>query len=783
MLRRPGPPPCLASLLIALGAAPVAHAAQDVRGPLPARAAGMSAAVTGSANAAGLPEGALSPPPLERPWHDVDGEGRLWTRGTTYKASFDADGFTYVPFLGSDAPRIWPVRMRLVAAERGGVPLALETAEVTREGDRVVLDRGPVRVLYDTALDGVEQSFAFERAPEGTGDLVLRMEVETDLAARVDGAGFRFDADRGGVQYGAATAFDGAGRGLGLAATHTGDGIEVVVPASFVDAAEGTLLVDPLITTFVLEPVNATHAFPDAAFDVTNDRWCVVCQEDFAGSDADIISWFVDGTTYARSGSGFVDGTTIAWRTPAVANQNFDDVFCVVAATETTAANNIVARYRDATTGAFQPPFIVEFGASFDAAFPDIGGDSFATSFDSYFMVVWERDDGTNRDVVGVVMDSAGNFVGSKFEIAAEPGRSEQKPAISKSTGNPVLQARFNVAWIESPHGDTSGSVHCRQYTFLGNPVSGPFEVWPTSGAREVDVSCLLDLSTGPPNFDQLYLVTWDEDFGPDRDVIVAMCAGAERKDRRSLWGLEGVPFEPDQRRPAVAATDDQWIVAYFEGGMGFFAGIYGAVLDPVGDLLGLTEARVQYQDDISTAVALCTAYSGGGISSDDALALWTRPDTTGNDLMAGIHRTTTTRAAGAQYCVPNPNSTGDRGFLVATGDQGATSPKTLVASQLPPFSVGFFLSAETFGFTPNPAGSQGNLCLSGPIGRYSGSAANSGPDGVISLTIDPAAIQTPLGPVAAVAGDTWYFQAWHRDSVGGTSTSNFTNAVQMPIQ
>jgi hypothetical protein len=41
---------------------------------------------------------------------DQPGDGATWARGRTYKASFDAAGVTYIPFLGSNAPRNFPVR-------------------------------------------------------------------------------------------------------------------------------------------------------------------------------------------------------------------------------------------------------------------------------------------------------------------------------------------------------------------------------------------------------------------------------------------------------------------------------------------------------------------------------------------------------------------------------------------------------------------------------------------------------------------------------------------------
>ena len=81
----------------------------------------------------------------------------------------------------------------------------------------------------------------------------------------------------------------------------------------------------------------------------------------------------------------------------------------------------------------------------------------------------------------------------------------------------------------------------------------------------------------------------------------------------------------------------------------------------------------------------------------------------------------------------------------------------------------------------PNPGGSQGTLCLGGSIGRYNGQVQTSGPDGSFAITID--VNQMPVNPVtAAVAGETWRFQAWYRDNNPG-ATSNFTDAVEITFQ
>ena len=141
----------------------------------------------------------------------------------------------------------------------------------------------------------------------------------------------------------------------------------------------------------------------------------------------------------------------------------------------------------------------------------------------------------------------------------------------------------------------------------------------------------------------------------------------------------------------------------------------------------------------------------------------------------------------GTFYCSPAvANSTGVPGRILASGSAVASNNDvTLEAIDLPAMSFGFFLTSQTQNFVANPGGSQGNLCLGGGIGRYvgPGQILNSGATGTIALALDLTQTPTPTGLVTVQAGETWNFQAWHRDSVGGSATSNFTNAVSVVFQ
>jgi hypothetical protein len=141
----------------------------------------------------------------------------------------------------------------------------------------------------------------------------------------------------------------------------------------------------------------------------------------------------------------------------------------------------------------------------------------------------------------------------------------------------------------------------------------------------------------------------------------------------------------------------------------------------------------------------------------------------------------------GTEYCAPAvPNSTGIPGQISASGSLVvANNALALTARDLPNNSFGYFLTSRTQTNIPQPGGSLGVLCVGGLIGRYvgPGQIQSTGATGAIFLLLNLDRIPTPAGPVAAVAGQTWNFQAWHRDAVGGVVVSNFTSAVSVTMQ
>ncbi len=82
------------------------------------------------------------------------------------------------------------------------------------------------------------------------------------------------------------------------------------------------------------------------------------------------------------------------------------------------------------------------------------------------------------------------------------------------------------------------------------------------------------------------------------------------------------------------------------------------------------------------------------------------------------------------------------------------------------------------------PGGSQGDLCLGGAIGRFNGATEIQlgGPCGIFDLVVDLTSVPTPFGRTSVMAGETWVFQCWYRDT-NPSSTSNFSDAVNVTFQ
>lgn len=136
----------------------------------------------------------------------------------------------------------------------------------------------------------------------------------------------------------------------------------------------------------------------------------------------------------------------------------------------------------------------------------------------------------------------------------------------------------------------------------------------------------------------------------------------------------------------------------------------------------------------------------------------------------------------GSAYCGPAPlNSSGSSGEIQAVGSLGVQENNlTLIGSSLPANTTVLFLASRTSAFVVGPGGSAGNLCLGGTIGRFAlpGQVRTASSSGSATLQIDLEAIPQASALSSGVAGETWRFQGWFRDTVAGAPGSNLTDGV-----
>lgn len=126
-------------------------------------------------------------------------------------------------------------------------------------------------------------------------------------------------------------------------------------------------------------------------------------------------------------------------------------------------------------------------------------------------------------------------------------------------------------------------------------------------------------------------------------------------------------------------------------------------------------------------------------------------------------------------------NSTGFAAQAFACGQvQAAQNAVFITVEWLPQNSTGYLLNSQSPGFNEHPAGSHGNLCLGGAIGRHTADVFHTGQGwGPTYVLLDLSAMPTPQGPASVLAGETWYFQCWYRDG----ASSNFSSAVGVAFQ
>jgi hypothetical protein len=270
---------------------------------------------------------------------------------------------------------------------------------------------------------------------------------------------------------------------------------------------------------------------------------------------------------------------------------------------------------------------------------------------------------------------------------------------------------------------------------------------------------------------------------GNARSLSALVCGGAQLLATTSITEMADESGVRRQENPAIACDGDQWIIVFEETMENSSqSDVRMCSGDLAGDQFGLAERRGPVSDMPGSEEhpAIASLWEGGLSTGHLRRAFSTCTLDVGAGATRGAHiNPFGFEVCGVQYCGANENSTSRTAWIGAYGTQDPTTSKRIGCFTLPPNAPTYVLVSREPGFVPGVGGSSGNLCLGGNgFGRFSNAVGPASAFGAYYLQFSPTMMPQANGSVAALSGETWYFQGWFRDFQQGSITSNLTNAV-----
>ena len=402
------------------------------------------------------------------------------------------------------------LELETVAIDRGGarLPAAAGAAAIDPATGAARLARGAVVEQVQNLTGGIEQSWRFERAPAGRGDLRVEVAARGQALAAATASGLHFAAAAGpGFRYSHATWIAADGARTEVPARWAAGRIEMIVPSAVVAASRYPAVLDPIVgpevavDTPVPGPPGARSFEPVVAF--SGSQYLAVWRDTRFGQTSDIFATRLSSggvvldplgievaaaaTNVLRSPTvAFVGGDyLVAWEDRSGGNPDIEAalvttdgaVTALGAAAASGAAETapaLAARgdeallvFRAGTTvraalftgGGFDPAVDVSTGNE-PAVAADPAGD---------YLVVWSQG-ATAPDVRGRFVTSGGATSGADFDISAGNG-DQVEPAVDFDGTDFVVLFRRN-ADVFGTRVSTTGEVR-DTHNEGGTPVGG----------------------------------------------------------------------------------------------------------------------------------------------------------------------------------------------------------------------------------------------------------------------------------------------------------------------
>lgn len=386
---------------------------------------------------------------------DTPGDGDVWVLAPGYKARFGADAVEFFPYLGPQAPRLFPVTFRLRGITRGAQELAWRADAPPRaSAGRVTFDRGLVQEVWQLRDGEVEQTFVLAD-PAGSGDLVVQLDVQTDLTAEDVVDGLRWTHPTlGAVHYGDVTTLDAHGRRCRSAARWCEGGIELRVPAAFLAAAQGAVTVDPVVRAVTIDTGSDQCLNADVAYEPTTRQWLVAYAREFATTDSDIITRRFDADGTFREEIVVATGSRES-RNPSVGANAVGRQFLIAWDEDTGIANRVIlGRTRDAASAAQGATFTVldTSGLGNDDFAPAVGG-SIATDANGGTYAVFCLSDSSAGLSVSFVRVTTGGATSFRGIVSQGHDAQDVRALKARTTDDPwVCVYRRNNGGVSHVH-------------------------------------------------------------------------------------------------------------------------------------------------------------------------------------------------------------------------------------------------------------------------------------------------------------------------------------------
>ncbi len=577
------------------------------------------AKLAGGASARAALERAARNPAMFRDAVGVLAEGdRIHGAGADYKITFERDRAVYTPAL-PPAPHNVPVEFRVQSFGRGSASNAVSAATIDLRGNTVSYRRPEFVETWDVRADGCKQSFRFDRLPEGGGDLVVSMQLATELTPRVDGPdamSLLLDGI-GGVTIKDVVGIDANGVHIQGSLQYEGTTLQLRLPAAAVDAAVLPLVLDPIVGTTLTVIASTFNTFdPDVAFDEASNLYLVVYARQFSATDFDIHAQRVTTGGVLSGGTVLIDNSGATIDTNGrVSTINSQNSFCVVWRRDNGAADDIYGRAVRAADGAMSTSTILVASAN-NLGLPDIGGE--ATLSDNDGILVWV--DFTTDEIRAKQVAIVGNTAPTNPTIA---------PFAAVVVIGDVAATWTNTLPAISESGGDTGN-HCivwqRQFTGTANTAI-------RAAIVDRNLVVLEDFMTvasttndnDSPDVDgngRNWVVAWDREAtsGNGDPGVIVRAIGWNPQGAAQAQGFfvsGDVVVEDDvgdiERTPAVAWTGDGVLVAYVDNVTATDNDIYANLLDLYTcALCRTTDYAIDTSNDNADQPAISSGRSGG---------------------------------------------------------------------------------------------------------------------------------------------------------------------------